>query len=249
MLSNTLPLTNSQAGACAEPEKDQAAKKAKILVIEDDAGVRRLLRYCLERSGYDVLEAATGDQGVDLASRYHANAVLLDTTLPDMNGLTVLNRLREWSQTPVLMLSDNSQEEEKIAALDGGANDYIVKPFGTGELLARLRVTQRYTSQTEPPKVFSSGDLTVDLASRSVSVKGKPARLTPIEYSLLRLFIQNAGKVLTHRQIFMAVWGTGEMDKVHYIRVYLHSLRHKLARELIVTEPGIGYRLAAAGGC
>jgi len=156
----------------------------------------------------------------------------------------VLNRLREWTQVPILMLSENGHEEEKVTALDSGANDYITKPFGTAELLARVRVTQRYASQSRQLKVFCSGDLTVDLVNRTVRVKGQPAKLTPTEYSLLHLFVQHAGKVLTHRQIFRAIWGPAETENLDYIRVYLNSLRNKLARELIVTEPGIGYRLA-----
>jgi two-component system KDP operon response regulator KdpE len=224
--------------------KEETSKNPRVLVIEDEGGLRRLLRYCLQRSGYEVLEAITGEEGIETASRTETDAVLLDTSLPDMNGLRVLGRLREWTQVPVLILSENANENEKVTALDGGANDYITKPFGTAELLARLRVTQRYAKLSQQARVFCSGDLSVDLTNRTVKVKGKQTKLTPTEYSLLRLFIQHAGKVLTHRQIFREVWGPAETDKVEYIRVYLASLRNKLARELIVTEPGIGYRLA-----
>lgn len=234
---------DSQVKGHSETQPKEASPTAKILVIEDEPGLRRLLRYCLERAGYQVLDAATGAEGIDIAITYNPNAVLLDMSLPDLHGLVVLNRLREWTQVPILMLSESNQEAEKIAALDGGANDYVTKPFSTAELVARVRVTQRY-AQPARTEVFRLGDLSVDLANRMVTVKGKRAKLTPTEYSLLRLFVQNAGKVLTHRQIFHAVWGPAETDKVEYIRVYLTSLRNKLARELIVTEPGIGYRLA-----
>jgi two-component system, OmpR family, KDP operon response regulator KdpE len=224
--------------------KNDVSKAATVLVIEDEVSVRRLLRFCLERNGYEVIEATTGDEGLALAVRCRPQAVLLDMGLPDMDGLSVLRRLREWNQVPVLIVSECTNEAQKIIALDSGANDYILKPFHADELLARLRVTQRYSQPLPAAEVFRAGDLTVDLTTRTVKVKGKRAKLTPKEYSLLRLFVQNAGKVLTHRQIFREVWGTDEPDKVGYIRVYLTTLRSKLASQLIVTEPGIGYRLA-----
>jgi two-component system KDP operon response regulator KdpE len=235
---------NWRAAGQAGPNPEEAAKSPKILVIEDEVGIRRLLRFCLERNGYWVVEAATGDEGIEGATRCRPDAVLLDMSLPDTEGLSVLKRLREWSHVPVLILSECADEGEKITALDSGANDYITKPFSVDELMARLRVTQRYTNLAPRTEVFRSGDLTVDLANRTVKVRGKRAKLTPTEYSLLRLFVQNAGKVLTHRQIFREIWGSAETDNIGYIRVYLASLRSKLARELIVTEPGIGYRLA-----
>ena len=239
------PVAYSQAPARTDLNlvKEEDSEKTKVLVAEDEAGIRRLLRLCLERSGYEVWEAASGDEAIEAASRIQPEAVLLDMSLPDMDGMAVLQRLREWTQAPVIMLSESAHEAEKVAALDSGANDYITKPFSTAELVARVRVTQRYPKPART-KVFCAGDLSVDLANRLVTVKGKRAKLTPTEYSLLRLFVQNAGKVLTHRQIFRAVWGPADTDKVQYIRVYLTSLRNKLARELIVTEPGIGYRLA-----
>jgi len=223
---------------------EETADRSKVLVIEDEVALQRLLRFCLERSGYEVFEAVTADEGIEATIRCRPEVVLLDMSLPDLDGMAVLRRLREWTQVPVLVLSENGQEAEKVAALDSGANDYITKPFGTAELLARVRVAQRYPKPPSKADVFCSGDLSVDLATRTVKVKGQRTKLTPTEYSLLRLFVQNAGKVLTHRQIFRAVWGPAKSDKVEYIRVYLASLRIKLARELIITEPGIGYRLA-----
>ena len=242
MVFKSEPKVNQQAPAQTSLSAEETEKRPKVLVIEDEGGIRRLLRFCLEER-FAVVEAATADEGIDAASRCRADAVLLDMSLPDMEGMAVLKRLREWSQVPILVLSESAVEADKMR-LDSGANDYITKPFSTDELLARLRVTQRYSKLPPPVPVFRSGDLMVDLASRTVRVKGKRAKLTPTEYSLLRLFVQNAGKVLTHRQIFREIWGTAEPDNIGYIRVYLTSLRNKLARELIVTEPGIGYRLA-----
>jgi len=247
MFFKTKPKVIRPASAQSGPIIDKDMKQPKVLVIEDEVGIRRLLRFCLLRDGCEVVEAVTGDQGINAASRCRPDAVLLDMSLPDTDGLQVLRRLREWTMIPIIMLSESTDEVEKVTALDSGANDYITKPFSTNELLARLRVTQRYSIMPPRTEVFRSGDLTVDLVNRAVEVKGKRAKLTPTEYSLLCLFVQNAGKVLTHRQIFREIWGSAETDKISYIRVYLTSLRSKLARELIVTEPGIGYRLALQG--
>jgi len=244
MLSENEPEITVQTPVSVRPTTAEDAKRPRVLVIEDEVGLRRLLRFCLERSGYDVMEAGTGDDGLDATSRCLPDAVLLDMSLPDMDGLAVLKRLREWTQLPVLMLSENTQEADKITALDSGANDYITKPFSTAELMARLRVTQRYAKPSPQTKIFRSGDLTVDLANRTVKVKGKRTKLTPTEYSLLRLFVQNAGKVLTYRQIFREIWGPNDADNLSYIRVYLANLRKKLESTLIVTEPKVGYRLA-----
>ena len=219
--------------------------RGSILLVEDEAESRRLLRTCLERDGYEVVEAMTGREAVDLLGKRVPSAVLLAMSLPDMDSFGLLTRLREWTQIPILALSEHPTEEEEILALDSGANDYLAKPIRTGELLARIRVTQRHVKHAAQPRtVFRSGDLTVDLASRTVCIKDKRAKLTPTEYSLIRLFVQNAGKVLTHSQIFREVWGSAKGNQFNYIRVYLSRIRNKLARELIVTEPGIGYRLA-----
>jgi two-component system, OmpR family, KDP operon response regulator KdpE len=223
-------------------------KKTTILVIDDEVQIRRLLRVCLEMNGYDVVEAATGAAGIQEAVRCQPDIVLLDLGLPDIDGLTVLKRLREWSQAPVLVVSVRHREDDKIAALDNGANDYITKPFGTGELLARLRVLQRSTQPRAKVEVFHSGSLSVDLTSRTVKVKGKSIRLTATEYSLLLLFVQHAGKVLTHGQLLREIWGVHEVEKTGPLRVYVGYLRDKLEAnptkpELLVTEPGVGYRL------
>ena len=227
---------------------EPAAKKSMVLVIDDEIQIRRLLRACLEISGYDVVEAATGQSGLEEAVRRQPDLILLDMGLPDMEGLAVLKRLREWSQAPILIVSVRRLEEEKIAALDNGANDYLTKPFGTGELLARLRVLQRAAHPRPAMEVFHSGPLSVDLTTRTVKVKGRPVRLTATEYSLLLLFVQHAGKVLTHGQLLREIWGVQEVEKTGPLRVYVGYLREKLESnptkpELLVTEPGVGYRL------
>jgi two-component system KDP operon response regulator KdpE len=224
------------------------AHKSTILVIEDELQIRRLLRVCLERNGYGVVEAATGDQGISEAIRCQPDAVLLDLGLPDMDGLSVLKRLREWSQVPVLVLSVRGQEDDKISALDTGANDYITKPFSTGELLARLRAARRSARPVEINETFESAALKVDLTSRAVKVQGHKVKLTATEYSLLHLFIKHAGKVLTHGQILREIWGDEDVEKIGYLRVYMAYLRQKIEAdpanpELLVTEPGVGYRL------
>ena len=210
--------------------------------------MRRLLRVCLEANGYRVLEAATGTEGIAEAAQHPPDVVILDLGLPDMEGVAVLKRLREWSRVPVVVLSVRDREEDKIAALDSGADDYVTKPFSSGELLARLRVAQRHATPTSETTVFRSGQLEVDLAARVVKLKSKEVKLTATEYSLLRLFVQHAGKVLTHRQILRDVWGPNYVEQTHYLRVYLAHLREKLEAnpaqpEILITEPGVGYRL------
>ncbi len=223
-------------------------KTPSVLVIDDDVQVRRLLHACLERNGYRVLEALTGEQGIDEAIRHQPNIVLLELGLPDINGHAVLKRLREWSHVPILVVSARAQDEEKIAALDNGANDYVTKPFSTGELLARLRAAQRTLLPAAKPEVFHTGNLTVDLASRTVKVNGHHVRLTATEYALLRLFVQHAGKVLTHGQILREIWQSHDAEKTGPLRVYMGYLREKIELDpadprLLVTEPGVGYRL------
>ena len=210
--------------------------------------MRRLLRVCLEANGYRVLEAATGTEGIAEAAQHPPDVVILDLGLPDMEGVAVLKRLREWSRVPVVVLSVRDREEDKIAALDNGADDYVTKPFSSGELLARLRVAQRHAAPSSETTVFRSGQLEVDLAARVVKLKSREVKLTATEYSLLRLFVQHAGKVLTHRQILREVWGPNYVEQTHYLRVYLAHLREKLEAnpaqpELLITEPGVGYRL------
>jgi two-component system KDP operon response regulator KdpE len=224
--------------------------KSTALVIDDELQMRRLLRVCLEANGYRVSEAATGQEGIVEAAQHPPDVVLLDLGLPDMEGVAVLKRLREWSQVPVVVLSVRDREEDKIAALDNGADDYVTKPFSSGELLARLRVAQRHATPASEATVFRSGQLEVDLAARVVKLKGKEVKLTATEYSLLRLFVQHAGKVLTHRQILREVWGPNYVEQTHYLRVYLAHLREKLEAspaqpELLITEPGVGYRFVS----
>lgn len=224
-------------------------KPRVVLAIEDEVQIRRLLRVCLERNGYQVVEAATGEEGLDQAIAHQPDLVLLDLGLPDGDGLAVLQRIREWSQVPILVISVRDREEDKIRALDGGANDYVTKPFGTGELLARLRVVQRYVQESPHRTLFSSGDLQVDLAGRTVKVGGQTIRLTATEYSLLHFFIQHAGKVLTHGQLLREIWGSHEEHKTGPLRVYVGYLREKIEADpakpqLLLTEPGVGYRLA-----
>jgi len=228
---------------------EPVSPKSTALVIDDELQIRRLLRVCLETKGYKVIEAATGQEGIAQAAQYPLDVVILDLGLPDMDGVAVLKRLREWTRVPVLVLSVRDREDDKIAALDNGADDYVTKPFSTGELLARLRVAQRHAQPAAENAVFRSGPLEVDLAARTVMVRGKQIKLTATEYNLLRLFAQHAGKVLTHRQILRDVWGPNYIEQTHYLRVYMTHLREKLEVDpskptLLITEPGVGYRLA-----
>jgi two-component system KDP operon response regulator KdpE len=218
------------------------------LVIDDEPQIRRLLRVTLEANGYRVFDAATGKDGVVEAAQRKPDVVLLDLGLPDLDGLTVLKRIREWSRVPVVILSVRDQEEEKIAALDSGADDYVSKPFNSGELLARLRAALRHGQPQGADAVFRVGNIEVDLANRLVLKGGTEIKLTPIEYSLLRLLVTHAGKVLTHRQLLKEVWGEKAIGQSHYLRVHIAHLREKLegnpsAPELILTEPAVGYRL------
>ncbi len=224
--------------------------KPSALIIDDEIQIRRLLRVALEAAGYAVHEAETGQQGLAEVAHRRPDVILLDLGLPDIDGLTVLKRLREWSEIPVLILSVRDSDEDKVAALDAGADDYVTKPFSTAELLARLRAAQRKSRPADEEPVFVAGDLTVDLAARRVTRAGKEIKLSATEYALLRLFVRHAGRVLTHRQILREVWGPKSEEHRQYLRVYVTHLRQKIEREpskpvLIKTEPGIGYRFAA----
>ena len=218
-----------------------------VLVIDDEAAIRRLLRAALEPQNYQVCEAETGQLGLQEAVGRRPDVVILDLGLPDMDGLTVLKRLREWSQTPVLVLTVRDREADKVAALDSGADDYLTKPFGTAELLARLRAVQRRAPEAREEPVFVSGSLTVDLAARTVTVSKQEAHLTATEYALLHELVRHAGKVVTHKQLLRAVWGPNAESQSQYLRVYITHLRKKLETpatgKLIKTETGIGYRL------
>ena len=225
--------------------------KPVALVIDDEVQIRRLLRVALESENYQVDEAQTGQQGlVEIANRKPA-IILLDLGLPDMEGLEVLKRLREWSEAPVLVLSVRDDEAGKVAALDAGAEDYVTKPFSTPELLARLRAAQRKTRPEEEVSVFKSGDLIVDLTARVVTRAGHEVKLTATEYALLRLFVRHPGRVLTHRHILREIWGPKSEEHRQYLRVYVTHLRQKIERDptapvLIRTESGIGYRFGLA---
>jgi two-component system KDP operon response regulator KdpE len=231
---------------------ENTAVKPTVLVIDDELQIRRLLRVCLESNNYRVVEAATGQEGVSAAAQHRPDVVVLDLGLPDTDGVSVLKRLREWSRVPVVVLSVRDREEDKIKALDNGADDYVTKPFSSGELLARVRVAMRHGQPPSESAVFHSGHLEVDLTSRLVKIAGSEVKLTATEYALLRLFVQHAGKVLTHQQILREVWGPNYVDQTQYLRVYLAHLREKLEADpakpsLFITEPGIGYRLMIKG--
>jgi two-component system KDP operon response regulator KdpE len=221
--------------------------KPVALIIDDEVQIRRLLRVVLEGENYEVHEAETGRQGlIEIAQRRPA-IILLDLGLPDLDGLEVLKRLREWSEAPVLVLSVRDDEQGKVAALDAGAEDYVTKPFSTPELLARLRAAQRKTRPEEETSVFKSGELIIDLTARIVTRAGHEIKLTGTEYALLRLFVRHAGRVMTHRHILREIWGPKSEEHRQYLRVYVTHLRQKIERdptapELIQTEPGIGYR-------
>ncbi len=222
----------------------------RILVIDDEAQMHRFLKPALESAGYEVERADTAAQGLRLAGGRAPDAVLLDLGLPDMDGQEVLQRLRAFSEVPILVLSARDREPEKIAALDSGADDYLEKPFGVGELLARVRAClRRRLAQQGAAPVYSVGPLTVDLLKHEVKVEGAPVALSRREFDLLAMLVRNPGRVMTHRQLLVAVWGPAHTEDVQYLRVYIGQLRHKLssASELIMTEPGIGYRLKEAG--
>ena len=222
-----------------------------VLLVEDEPQMRRFLRALLQGSGYRLLEAVCGEEAVTLAAQHNPDIILLDLGLPDLDGIEVTRRIRGWAHLPVIVLSARGKEGDKIAALDAGADDYLTKPFGAGELLARMRVALRHaTRSAEQPEtsVFTFGDVEVDLAKRRVLRAGQEVHLTPIEYRLLTELCRHAGKVLTHRQLLRDVWGPNASGQNHYLRVYMAQLRHKLEPDparprLLLTEPGVGYRL------
>ena len=224
-----------------------------VLVIEDDPQILRFLRATLGTHGYRLFEATTGEAGLVEAATRQPDILILDLGLPDIDGLDVIRRLREWTALPIIVLSARGQERDKIAALDAGADDYVSKPFGVGELLARMRAALRHAAHSlsdTGESIFSLGELRVDLAKRQVTVAENQVHLTPIEYRLLTTLIRYAGKVLTHRQLLLEVWGPPYADQAHYLRVYMAQLRRKLEVDparprYLLTEPGVGYRLAA----
>jgi two-component system, OmpR family, KDP operon response regulator KdpE len=221
--------------------------KTRALVIDDEIQLRRLLRLALTAKGYEVFEAENGALGLSEAAFRRPDVILLDLGLPDIDGLEVLQRLREWTSTPVIVLSVRDQEAVKVAALDSGADDYVTKPFSTAELASRLNAIQRRSKAPDEP-TLALGDLLLDFSKREVTLAGQPLKLTPIEYSLLRLLAQNAGRVLTQKKILTDVWGPNAGDEGQYLRVYVTHLRKKLGDcgVRIQNEPGIGYRLVIA---
>ena len=220
----------------------------RVLVVDDEPAIRRLLRTSLAAHKYTVFEAADGQAALAAVIAHRPDLVLLDLGLPDSDGFEITRRLREWTTTPIIVVTVQEQETAKIAALDAGADDYVTKPFGMGELLARMRVALRHAASPAAEPVFSAGQLTVDLGQRLVSVDGREVQLTPTEYDLLRTLVTHAGKVLTHRQLLRQVWGVGYETETHLLRVNMSNLRHKLEADparpqYILTEPGVGYLL------
>lgn len=219
----------------------------RVLVVDDERSIRRFLKASLG-SQFVIFEATTGEEALTAAAANRPDVIILDLGLPDIDGVEVTRRLREWTQIPIIVVSVREQEKDKIAALDAGADDYLTKPFGVGELMARLRSALRRSAQAETDPVFKTGNLVVDLNQREVLVNGQPVFLTPTEYDLLRTFVKHAGKVLTHDQLLRAVWGTAYESETHMLQVNISNLRRKIEPDpvrpsYLITEPGVGYRL------
>lgn len=222
----------------------------RILIIDDELAIRRFLRTALDVGEFSLHEAENGHTGLAAAAALKPEVILLDLGLPDMDGVEVIGRIREWSQVPIIVLSVREREDDKVHALDAGADDYLTKPFGIAELLARIRVVLRRSIQEAPEPVYRIGGLEVDLPRRRVTVDGAEVQLTPTEYELLRLLVVHAGKVLTHSQILRKIWGVAYVEQPHVLRVNISNLRHKIEPNpsrprSILTEPGVGYRLKA----
>jgi two-component system KDP operon response regulator KdpE len=236
---------------------DKSGSGLNVLVVEDDAPMRRFLRAALDNEGYRVSEAASGRDAMQTVLGHPPDLILLDLGLPDMDGMAILERVREWSQVPVIVLSARGQEGDKVKALNAGADDYLTKPFGVPELMARIRVSVRHmaalkeTGREEAAR-FEVGELAVDLAARRVTLRGDAVHLTPIEYRLLTTFVKNAGRVLTHQYLLREVWGPGCATQTHYPRMYVARLRRKMEDDpaeprYLLTEQGVGYRLSEDG--
>jgi two-component system, OmpR family, KDP operon response regulator KdpE len=220
----------------------------RVLVVDDELAIRRFLRASLSGQGYQLFEAASATEGLEAAATVRPDLIILDLGLPDLDGVEVTRRLREWSKVPVLILSVRGHDQDKIAALDAGADDYLTKPFSMGELLARMRVAMRHAARPADEPVVTAGDLTVDVAHRQITVGGREVALTPVEYTLLKTLALHAGRVMTHGQLLREVWGPGYDQGGNLLRVNISKLRHKLEPDparprYIVTEPGVGYRL------
>lgn len=223
--------------------------RVRILVIDDEVAIRRFLKASLDPAHYEMIEAEAGEQGIRMAATENPKVILLDLGLPDIDGIDVAKRIREWSAAPIVVLSARGQEADKVAALDAGADDYLTKPFGIQELLARIRVALRHSRPPETAEpIFEAHGVRVDLALRKVFRDGEEVHLTPTEYNLLAMLIRHAGRVLTHRQLLTEVWGPAYATESQYLRVYMGQLRHKLEAnpsrpQLLTNEPGVGYRL------
>lgn len=222
--------------------------KSRILVIDDEAAIRNVLRLSLSNQGFEVAAAETGRLGLEKAAEFHPHLIVLDLGLPDMDGLDALKSLRQWTTIPIIILTVTDEESTKVALLDAGADDYLTKPFGMPELLARVRVSLRHHNSVEATPVFVSEELEVDLNKRSVKVAGNPVKLTATEYGLLSLLVRSHGKVVSQTQLLNGVWGKNASDQTHYLRIYIAQLRKKLEGDSsnpkhILTEPGIGYRI------
>lgn len=226
-------------------------RRTTVLVVDDEPQIRRLLRASLAGQGFLVIEAETGQAGLAIAASHQPDIIILDLGLPDMDGLDIVRQIRGWTATPILILSARGRERDKVTALDAGADDYVTKPFGMGELTARMRVALRHAAvqaSGRDTQEITIGELSIDLAKRSVRLAGERVHITPIEYNLLCVLARNAGKVVTHRQLLQEVWGPGALDSRHYVRIYMQQLRLKLELEparprYLLTEPGVGYRL------
>jgi two-component system, OmpR family, KDP operon response regulator KdpE len=223
---------------------------ATILVVDDEAQIRRVMRTTLSAQGYTVLEAKSGEEALATLRDERPDLILLDTNMPGISGLDAAREIRHSSEVPIIMLTVRNTERDKVAALDAGADDYVVKPFGSDELMARIRAALRRRSPGEAAPAFHSGDLDIDFEARSVTVRGKPVRLTPKEFDLLRLLVANRGKAISHRKLLQSVWGPDYGDEAEYLRVFINQLRKKIERDphkprFILTEPWVGYRFAA----
>lgn len=220
-----------------------------VLVIEDDASLRRFLRMALQHRDYQVIEAARAQEGEALARSHNPDVILMDLGLPDQDGLDLLQSFRAWNPAPIVVISARNQEATKVKALDAGADDYVTKPFGPDELMARLRVALRHRLRKDTTRTaFTSGPLKVDLESRRIHLHGQEVKLTPLEYKLLEALAKREGRVATHAQLLMEVWGPSQVGQTHYLRIFMANLRKKLEAEatrpqILMTEPGVGYRM------
>lgn len=222
--------------------------KARILIIDDEPQIRKLLKVSLKAHEFVIDEAESGQDGINRAAIFKPDLLIVDLGLPDIDGKEVVRQIREWSNAPIIVLTARDQEQEKIEALDAGADDYVAKPFSMGELMARIRVCLRRIATSDSEPLLTCGGLTVDMAQRRVAVDGHEIKLTPTEYLIIKLLAQNAGRVLTHKQLLKAVWGNSDYSDTHYVRVYVGMLRRKIEKDpaqpkYIITESGIGYRL------